>query len=283
MAQARAIDKNPIRGFMEANRRAARGIERRLPHAKPLTTAYEHTVAQAMNANGGVVVDIGGGRRCIFAKHRRGAAKIVGVDISAEELSHNEDVDDRIVADATSHLPLASNSVDIVCSRSVVEHLTEVDGFLDEAHRVLKPGGLAVTLFPSKNAPYALLKRILPHTVGRQLLYLVKPGSKQFLGFRTYYDQCTLRAMKQAFTRHGFEVVESRVSYYQADYFEFLLPLYLINVGFELAARRVGLTGLAASVLVVARKEPVRAAVAEERDRTADPRTAAPASLVSSR
>ena len=205
-AQARAINKNPIRAFMEkSNRRASKAIERRLPHAKTLTTVYEHTVAQAMNANGGLIVDIGGGRRCIFAKHRRGDAKIVAVDISAEELAHNEDVDDRIVADATSHLPFASNSVDLVCSRSVVEHLEEVDGFLDEAHRVLKPGGLAVTLFPSKNAPYALVKRTLPHSFGRQLLYLLKPGSKQFLGFRTYYDQCTLRAMKQAFTRHGFE------------------------------------------------------------------------------
>jgi len=266
---------------MESNRRAARAIERRLPHAKTLVENYELTVAQAMNAKAGLVVDVGGGRRCVFAKHRRSAATIVAVDISAEELSHNEDVDGRIVADATRHLPFETNSVEIVCSRSVVEHLEEVDGFLAEAHRVLKPGGLAVTLFPSKNAPSALIKRTLPHSVGRQLLHLVKPGSTHFLGFRTYYDQCTLGAMEQALARHGFEIVETRVSYYQADYFEFLLPLYLINVAYELAARSAHRTGLAASVLIVARKKPSQAALAGERKRRApEQRKASVASLV---
>jgi ubiquinone/menaquinone biosynthesis C-methylase UbiE len=93
-----------------------------------------------MNASAGLVVDIGGGRRCLFAKHRRSAATIVAVDISPEELSHNEDVDRRIVADATKKLPFESDSVDVVCSRSVVEHLPDVDHFLAEAHRVLRPG-----------------------------------------------------------------------------------------------------------------------------------------------
>jgi len=245
---------SPIRAFIESNRRAATAVERRLPYAEPLTEDYELAVAQAMNATSGVVLDVGGGKRCVFAKHRRSAAKIVAVDISAEELSHNEDVDERIVADATKELPFANDSVDIVCSRSVVEHLPSVDGYLSEAHRVLKPGGLTVSLFPSKNAPYALIKRALPHSLGRRLMHLNKPYSSPFVGFRTYYDQCTLRAMKRALGRHGFEIVETRVSYYQADYFKFLFPLYLLNLAFELLARGVDFTPVAAGVLIVARK-----------------------------
>jgi ubiquinone/menaquinone biosynthesis C-methylase UbiE len=247
---------SPIRALVESNRRAATAIERRLPYAEPLTGDYELAVAQAMNASAGLVLDIGGGRRCIFAKHRRSAAKIVAVDISADELSHNGDVDDRIVADATRRLPFADNSVDVVCSRSVVEHLPAVDSYLAEAHRVLRPGGLTVSLFPSKNAPYALVKRALPHIVGRRLMHLNKPYSSPFVGFRTYYDQCTLRAMKRALARHGFEIVETRVSYYQADYFKFLFPLYLVNLALELAARSARCTPLAAGVLIVARKKP---------------------------
>jgi ubiquinone/menaquinone biosynthesis C-methylase UbiE len=254
---------NPLRVFIESNRRAAKAVERRLPYTKTLAHDYELTVARAMNAKAGLVVDIGGGRRCVFAKHRRSAAKIVGVDISAEELSHNEDVDDRIVADATKRLPFESDSVEIVCSRSVVEHLENLDGFLAETYRVLRPGGLTVSLFPSKNAPYALIKRTLPHGVGRKLLHFIRPGAKNFLGFRTYYDQCTLPSMKQALTRHGFEVIETRVCYYQADYFEFFLPLYLINVAYELAARKARYTSLAASVLIVARKRAPEAVLAD--------------------
>jgi ubiquinone/menaquinone biosynthesis C-methylase UbiE len=259
---------NPIRVLIEANRRGAKAIERRLPYTKTLVEDYALTVARAMNASEGLVVDVGGGRRCAFAKHRQNAAKIVAVDISAEELAHNQDVDDRIVADATERLPFASDSVEIVCSRSVVEHLANVDGFLAETQRVLRPGGMVVCLFPSKNAPYALVKRALPHGIGRKLLYLIKPGSRGFLGFRTYYDQCTLRAMKRALARHGFEVVDTRVSYYQADYFEFLLPLYLINVVYELIVRRARSTQLAACVLIVARKKQSEAGSRELRDLT---------------
>jgi ubiquinone/menaquinone biosynthesis C-methylase UbiE len=248
-----------IRAFVESNRRASTAIERRLPHAEPLAEDYALAVARAMNASAGLVVDIGGGRRCLFAKHRRSAATIVAVDISSEELSHNEDVDRRIVADATK-LPFASDSVDVVCSRSVVEHLPDVDRFLAEAHRVLRPGGLAVSFFPSKNAPYALIKRALPHSVGRRLMHLVKPYTKDFLGFPTYYQRCTLRAMKRALRRQGFETVETRVSYYQADYFKFLLPLYILNLAFELVAKKTRCTPLAASVLIVARKQPSTAA-----------------------
>lgn len=256
MLETQARKATPIRAFIESNRSAATAIERRLPYAEPLTEDYGLAIALAMNANAGIVVDVGGGRRCVFAKHRRSAAKIVAVDISAEELSHNEDVDERIVADATERLPFASDSVDVVCSRSVVEHLTDVDRFLAEAHRVLRPGGLTVSLFPSKNAPYALIKRALPQSVGRRLMHLTKPYSSPFVGFRTYYDHCTLRAMKRALARHGFEVVETRVSYYQADYFKFLFPLYLLNLAFELATRSLRCTPLAAGVLIVARKKP---------------------------
>ena len=256
MLRPQTTKVGPIRAFVESNRRASTAIERKLLLPEPLDEVYGLVAARAMNASAGLVVDIGGGRRCLFAKYRRSAAEIVAVDISPEELSHNEDVDRRIVADVTKKLPFASNSVDVICSRSVVEHLPDVDRFLVEAHRVLRPGGLAVSLFPSKNAPYALIKRALPHSVGRRLLHLVKPYSKDFLGFPTYYQQCTLRAMKRALRRQGFETVETRVSYYQADYFKFLFPLYILNVAFELAAKKTRCTPLAASVLIVARKPP---------------------------
>ena len=260
MLRTQTTKVGAIRAFVESNRRASAAIERRLHHAEPLTEVYGLAVARAMNESAGLVVDIGGGRRCLFAKHRRSAATIVAVDISREELSHNEDVDRWIVADATKELPFESDSVDVVCSRSVVEHLPDVDHFLAEAHRVLRPGGLAVSLFPSKNAPYALINRALPDSVGRRLVHLVKPASKDFLGFPTHYQRCTLRAMKRALGRQGFETVETRVSYYQADYFDFLFPLYILNVAFEFVAKTTRCTPLAASVMIVARKQPSNSA-----------------------
>jgi ubiquinone/menaquinone biosynthesis C-methylase UbiE len=47
-------------------------------------------------------------------------------------------------ADLNSVFPLVDESVDVVSSDQVIEHLTNVDNFVAEIFRVLKPGGYAV-------------------------------------------------------------------------------------------------------------------------------------------
>jgi SAM-dependent methyltransferase len=68
------------------------------------------------------------------------------VDHSAElsdELLHDERVRSRIV-DLDEDLPFESETVDRVVSMNVVEALRSPRHFLQECHRVLRPGGLAV-------------------------------------------------------------------------------------------------------------------------------------------
>jgi ribosomal protein S18 acetylase RimI-like enzyme len=60
--------------------------------------------------------------------------------------------------------------------------------------------------------------------------------------------------MRRLLERAGFEVVEERVRYYQAEYFSWFVPLYLVNAAYELVVYRLGVRDLAAAVLVVARK-----------------------------
>jgi len=47
------------------------------------------------------------------------------------------------------NLSVASNSVDVVFCKSVIEHIKDTDKFLSEIHRVLKPGGVAIILTPA--------------------------------------------------------------------------------------------------------------------------------------
>lgn len=46
-------------------------------------------------------------------------------------------------------LPLPEDSVDVVFSSNVLEHVVDVEGVLAETRRVLRPGGLAVHLVPT--------------------------------------------------------------------------------------------------------------------------------------
>ena len=80
---------------------------------------YERCVAHYMNSRvGQVVVDVGGGKSCPFAKYRDPAAKakIIAVDVSEEELQYNSEVDEVRVADILEGLPFGAEEVDLLVS-----------------------------------------------------------------------------------------------------------------------------------------------------------------------
>ena len=49
-----------------------------------------------------------------------------------------------------SVIPFDANSFDFVINNQVMEHVENLDAVLAEIHRVLKPGGAVLSLFPSK-------------------------------------------------------------------------------------------------------------------------------------
>jgi SAM-dependent methyltransferase len=53
-------------------------------------------------------------------------------------------------------LPLADNSFDVIFSKSVIEHLYYPDKLMHEVKRVLKPGGLVITMCPSWEYNYKI-------------------------------------------------------------------------------------------------------------------------------
>ncbi len=248
-----------LTSFIRVNRDLCNRIERRLPHTKTiLSIVYEELVAAKMNAAPGLtVVDVGGGQFCPFAGYRDPAMKprIVAVDVSAEELRENRGADETRVADIMTRLPFEDDEVDLVVSRSTLEHLRDVDAFVGEAHRILKPGGWTIHLLPCRNAPFAVLNRALPPKVSRQLLHSLRPESRGIGGFPAVYDRCSPSALCAAFTRHGFTVESMRYGWYQSRYFSFFVPMYLGSVGYELAVRGLGASNLCAHMLLVARRE----------------------------
>lgn len=247
-----------LRAFLDVNRALSKRLERHLPQAQDdLFGAYETTVARFMNAQPNqLVVDVGGGKSCPFAKYRRPelGTRIVAVDLSAEEIGVNTDVDDARVANILEDLPFAAEEVDGIVSRSVLEHLTDLDAFLAASARVLKPGGWFVHLLPGRFAPFAIINRALPARVSRRVLYFFHPKAAGICGFPAFYDNCYHAALAGHLQAHGFEIEDCRVSYFQSRYFNFLFPVFVCSAAYELLARAAGAPNLAAYLLVVARK-----------------------------
>jgi 2-polyprenyl-6-hydroxyphenyl methylase/3-demethylubiquinone-9 3-methyltransferase len=247
--------------FRSINLALSAGIHWRLPKrfTFPFTVAYEQTVLGLGNLlDSGTMLDIGAGVTTA-ANKRVGLNEnltIIGLDILEKALHDNSDLDHRVVADACKQWPLADASVDLVVSRSVIEHLADTRTFADECRRVLKPGGYGVHLLPGRNAPFALLNRLLPAAVSRRLIDWAFPHNKDLLGFHAYYRGCTFAELKNLFENSGLSVDEIHCRYYQSTYYGAFFPVYLLSVIYDLIVWKLGIKRLSSQLLLVVSRGP---------------------------
>lgn len=166
------------------------------------------------------ILDIGcgDGKFSLLLKQRAQAQEVYGVDISKEAVelakaigvkAFEADIDQR-------PLPFEANSFDAIFCGEVVEHLIDPDHLLDEIHRTLKPGGIAIITTPNLAAGYnrvALLFGFQPfqadagyrHYVGK----MMKFGNSGGGHLRLF----TYRALKELLILHSFRVVKVIGSY----------------------------------------------------------------------
>jgi SAM-dependent methyltransferase len=85
------------------------------------------------------VLDLGCGKGRFAAHLTRQGAEVVGLDLSGRMLAQAVGLD-RVRASA-KRLPFAVATFDAVVAIEVIEHVGNVEGVLDEARRVLRPGG----------------------------------------------------------------------------------------------------------------------------------------------
>ena len=183
--------------FLGINKRIARKLK---PWVSPgdveIYAKYDELVTTyAGKTPTPLIVDIGGGKHCSFAQHvpRDGSLRIVGVDISEEELSYNDEVDERRVADATKSLPFDEGEAGMIVSRTLVEHLSDVDAFVENISHALAPGGYTIHLVPGRNSLFALAGRAIPFPIAKRILHVLRPEMKGIVEFPVFYDRCSWR------------------------------------------------------------------------------------------
>ncbi|MBI2432051.1 MAG: class I SAM-dependent methyltransferase [Candidatus Hydrogenedentes bacterium] len=246
-----------IQRFIQWNKSCCRRIEGFLPNARENTFDNYPRVIQAYlaEANPRIVLDVGGGKTCAYREDTRPhAEKVFALDISVDELQYNRVVDDRLVTDITKALPFADASVDLITSRSVLEHLSNLEAFVAEAQRVLRPGGLFIHLVPNRFAPFALINQALPNRLSKRIVHYLHPSTQGICGFPAVYDHCWPSAMERLLEKHDFQPILLRPAYYQSKYFSFFVPFYLGSNLYELTTQSLRLRNLCAHFLLVARR-----------------------------
>jgi len=97
-----------------------------------------------------------------------------------------------------SPFPFADSSFDCVISLVTIEHLTHVDHFLKETHRILAPGGFLYISAPNYGAPEYALKLLVS---GRSFHDPLGPVEEryEFFGHIRYFTYTTLRDYVSSF------------------------------------------------------------------------------------
>ena len=143
---------NPLRDFYEDPAvPASSGPDRAHRQAAMLADVLARTPGQAR------VLDVGCGDG--FATSVAAATlpghHFAGLDWSAPSLSLARDRGLAVLrASLDTRLPIRSDSVDVVIMSAVIEHLVDPDSAVEEAHRVLKPGGSLLLSTPNLAAWY---------------------------------------------------------------------------------------------------------------------------------
>lgn len=246
-----------LREFIAANKRISQAITPRHVHEANVFGAY-HKLAALLMSHPGVttVVDVGAGKQWHFPRHYKEwfGLHLIGLDIDAEEMAPNRDLDEKIVCDVVQDIPLPDGSVDLFTVSSGIEHFSDNERFLSHAYRKLRPGGFFIAQFPSRYAPFAIANRILPRRVTRRLLDAAMLDSKRELGFRAYYDRTHYAAFKHLVAKTGFRELYHLPGYYSSSYCEFFVPLYLVSYAYDALTYGIGVKHLAAYNLWVLEK-----------------------------
>jgi SAM-dependent methyltransferase len=134
------------------------------------------------------ILDFGcGAGHMVYSLLDEGYTNTVGYDVRDYlELRHPEDRSRFRIADGRTVLPFNDDTFDLIISDQVLEHVMDQVGVLRELHRITRPGGHAIHIFP---APYCVIE---PH------IYVPFGG---VFGHRWWYKLWALAGVRNEFQR----------------------------------------------------------------------------------
>jgi SAM-dependent methyltransferase len=199
-----------------------------------------------------VLLDAGCGRTVpVLRKYLGKARRLIGVELVAFTdvpqgiETYNADL---------AKLPLESESVDVIFSRSVFEHLTDPQSVYAEFARVLRPGGVILFLTANMWDYGTLFARLIPNRFHAAIVKRVE-GRAEEDTFPTAYRTNTRRDVDRLARQAGLSVESFDYLSQYPNYLLFNGVLFFIGMCFErVIARFSSLRMLRGWILVTLRK-----------------------------
>jgi SAM-dependent methyltransferase len=160
-----------------------------------------------------VVVDFGCGRgshtedpvefRRDLRRLKGKVAKVIGLDVDAAARS-NPTIDEFRSMTPGQQWPIQSESIDLVISDCVLEHLPDPGYLFREANRVLVHGGFLCIVTTNLLSYVGLAAKLIPNRLHSAVLSRTQLSREEKDVFPTLYKCNTVFALRREMQRHGF-------------------------------------------------------------------------------
>jgi SAM-dependent methyltransferase len=154
------------------------------------------------------------------------AKKVIGIDVDPA-VEENPSLDEFKVITPGARIELPDQSVDMILSDWVLEHIDDPVWFSGEVRRLLKPGGWLCARTPNKWGLTGLGARMMPNHLHSSVLSKLTTGRQERDVFPTRYRLNSLRVLRKWFPAPG---------WLHASYVENAEPPYVMR---SLAAARL--------------------------------------------
>ncbi len=191
-------------------------------------TAKEKALAALNGKANPVVLEAGCGKECWITRSLRESItslRVIGVDID-EDCLNNPDVDEAHVA-SICEMPVKDESVDLIVSGYVLEHLEDPESAFREMNRVLKPGGMVIAWTPNLYSPYSIVSYLTPHWAHTGVRMLTW-GKQEAENAPTFYRANTVGRIRKLAQLTGFGVESSAYCATGYSYFRMSKPTYIV-------------------------------------------------------
>jgi SAM-dependent methyltransferase len=179
-----------------------------------------------------VFLDAGCGRSAeVLARFRGKASCLVGIDL----VDFNPGIangDLKLMKGDLTNIQLGAGCVDLVSSRSVLEHLSYPLRVYQEMFRILKPGGHFIALTPNLWDYASLLSKLIPNRLHPWIVRMTE-GRDEKDTFPAYYRSNTSRSIHRLARQSGFDVVSLKYLGQYPSYFRFNRALFLVAAAYE--------------------------------------------------
>jgi len=241
-----------LRQFVRANKNLQEKFDATFPRFHPresyfdiLTDRIYQDVIQRDNAR---ILEVGGVDRPLLNK----SADYVYIGVDIDDKPQGLDVYDQFIAQSIEE-PLQVK-VDLVISKTLMEHVPDNEASVRVMYDCLNNGGSTHHYIPSKWHPYSICLRLAGHKLQNKLIGVLRPEAADVTGYPAFFNNCTPGAMKKLFQEAGFTEIEVNAYYQARGYFSFFFPIYIIILVYERICKSLDLPLLASGFIISAKK-----------------------------